>query len=601
VQSPKPHPRTTQSTWDGSGGGIFIVDPDLAAPGALQLQLALDWYAGRGFLHEGERVEQERQRLSMSWVLLEHLEIYSSLLNRSTFFESPDGVISSPHTLGDSTVGAKVGGKVTPFLRLGLDVRLLMRNDITARAGLFPNLSFGVRGSVAFDLRRIANPAPLIVRLNLDYLFDGSSRLLPDHEQRLPTRNERFGYAIAAADLFTLGWGVAVPLGLAPWLSLEPIVDYRLGIPVGSTACELTPSEDACFPGTRPPFATWPMNIALGVRAVHPGSGASMLIGTDIGLSGIHSFSNEVAPNPPYRFLVAFGVGLDFNPLAARKSGTPPARTLAGRVHDEASGEPLAGVLIRVSGRPTALVSDAGGYFELVDPAPGALELALSEANHAPGRCFALIPETGTSAPLRCVLGSWTGLLKIGVHEPGGDPVQGAQVELTGPSLRTGTTDAAGELELNELEPGEYELRIQSESHLQQRAQLQIAPPHRKKLEITLFPKPRTSMATLHSSEIRAPALRFAKNTANPLPEARIALAEIADLLLHTPSIERVRISGYGGRLAAPRAQAVERELIAAGVAKARIEVADDVADRVVIRVVATTQAGGTPAEVTAE
>jgi outer membrane protein OmpA-like peptidoglycan-associated protein len=561
----------------------------MAAPGALQLQLALDWYAGRGFLHEDERVEQERLRLSMSWVLLEHLEIYSSLSNRSTFLESPEGVISSPHTLGDAVVGAKFGGKATAFLRLGLDVRLLMRNDIEARAWVFPNLGLGVRGSVAFDLRRIANPAPMIVRLNLDYLLDGSARLLPDHDQRLPTRNERFGYAIASANMFTLGWGVAVPLAVVPWLSLEPIVDYRLGIPMGSTSCPPTPSEDTCVPGTRPPFATWPMNLAIGVRAVHPGSGASMLLGVDIGLSGIHRFSNEVVPNPPYRFLLAFSAALDFNPLPAREPVSDPAPKLVGRVHDQASGEPLAGVLIRISGRQTALVSDPGGYFELVDPPPGALELALSEANHAPGRCFTVIQETGPSEPLRCVLGAWTGLLKVEVHDPTGEPVEGAQIELSGPSLRKGSTDAAGELNLNDLEPGAYEVRVESESHLQQRTQVQIAPPHRKKLEITLFPRSRTPMAVLRPTEIRAPALRFAKNTANPLPEARIALAEIADLLLHTPSIQRVRISGYGGRLALERARTVERELIAAGVAKARIEVADDIADRMIIRVVGVT------------
>jgi outer membrane protein OmpA-like peptidoglycan-associated protein len=76
--------------------------------------------------------------------------------------------------------------------------------------------------------------------------------------------------------------------------------------------------------------------------------------------------------------------------------------------------------------------------------------------------------------------------------------------------------------------------------------------------------------------------IRFALDSAAPLPESDIPLDDIASLLLGEPSIELVRIEGhadapgtsrYNLDLSLKRAQAVKERLVALGVAPERLEV----------------------------
>jgi outer membrane protein OmpA-like peptidoglycan-associated protein len=581
------------NSWEGSSGGIFVVDPGMGAPGDVQLQLAIDWFAGRAFLYSGDRVEQERQHLSVSWVVVERLQLYGSLQNRATTVAAAPGIRVSLHGLGDVTLGAKFGAALAPFLRVGLDARLSLRNDIEGRAWAWPTPSAGVRGSLALDLQRLANPAPFVVRLNLDYSFDGSARLFDDHAVRLPSRAERFGLGLGRADLFTLGWGIEVPLQLARWLTLQPIIDYRLGIPLGGSSCPratagMNQPDDACFDGSGPSFASWPMSLALGVRMLPALHGVSLLLGADLGLGGTTRFANEVAPTPPYRVLFAIAYGFDFDPRASLESPLQPRRKLLGRVHDKLSGAPLPGVLVQIRGsQRAALVSDAEGYFSLSEPPLGELEFELSEANHSPGRCAVVIAEGEEDVQTRCELGAWRGELKIAVRDQAGAPVSGAQLRLRGPSRTTTMTDAAGDATLGDLEPGAYELQVDSSAHLLQRAPVQIEPPHRKRLEISLVAKSLPSRVALRKAEIRAPELRFEPNSPQLRPDARSVVAELADLLLRNDSVERVRIQGHGApELALTRAMVLKRALIEAGVDDSRVDIDEAPADRVVIHIV---------------
>jgi outer membrane protein OmpA-like peptidoglycan-associated protein len=609
------------NTFEGSSGGMFVDDPGIGEPGAVRLQLAIDTYSSSDFLYEGDSVEQDRQTLSIGWSALPVLEIWASMHARGTFSDTP--APNSLHTLGDLMLGFKVGEQLSSVLRLGGSLRFLVLNDVGEQETLIDATSIGLRGSLALDFQGLDNPVPFILRTNLDYLFDNSAKVLGDVEKRryaaltdprskrnenrhLINRVERFGLGVNRVDLFTLGLGIEVPLELADDLYLHPGVDFRLGMPVNRQGydCPFFSSDDDR--GTNAANAddtcvddagaeSWPMNLALGARVVPPLRGVTLLLGVDFGLLGTDTFVRELAPNTPFKILLVLGYDYDAEPVAPvavvapPPPPPPPTGRVFGKVSDQLTGAPIANVIVRFAGSDvTPLATGDDGRFASAALDPGEIELELSHPDYEPRQCQSQIPATGGDVEMTCSLTEKpvAGSLQGSLHDQFGAAVAGARVQITGPTTQSATSDVSGTFVASELAPGEYTVRVESDSHLVRVLRVTVDKRQQGKLEAALLARPSPSGVSLRGGEIKAKNLVFAPESTDLSAAASQAVAELADLLLRDASLRRIRIQGDGGEsLALPRALAVKQRLVDAGVPDTRIEAGTDPAPKLKISV----------------
>jgi outer membrane protein OmpA-like peptidoglycan-associated protein len=616
------------NTFEGSTGSMFIVDPGMGAPGAVRLQLGLDTYSGGSFLYDGDNVEQDRQFITASWTAIDILEIYASVQNRGSVSDLP--AQNSLHALGDTSVGVKVGTRTGSIWRFGGDARLLVQNDIGNKGTLLDATSIGLRGSIALDLQGLAHPAPFIARLNADYYFDNSAKVLADTEdtrydalknpaprsdetRNLITRVERFGLGVNRVDMFTIGLGVEVPLELSKNFFLHPMVDWRLGMPVNRQGYSCAFHSSDAKRGTNAPkaddtclddagFSSWPMSLAIGARVVPPVRGLSVLLGVDFALNGSDTFVRELAPIPPFRMLVGLSYDYDARPpppppappppppAPPAPSLPPPVGKLLGQVGDQTSGQPIAGVIVRTVGSErTPLATNENGSFVAEGLAPGAVEFELSHPDYEPRRCATTIPATGGEFSLSCTLAPLpvSGSVKLSLHDQFGAAVSGARVQLTGPSTSSAVSDASGEVAALGLAPGDYTARIESDAHLIRVLRFAIDKRQQTRLEVALVRKPAAADVQLRGKEIRANKLKFAADSAELSPEAAQSVAELADMMLRDASMRRVRIQGDGGdALALTRALTIKQRLVDAGVPDSRLEAVAEPAKKVTITVI---------------
>jgi outer membrane protein OmpA-like peptidoglycan-associated protein len=347
-----------------------------------------------------------------------------------------------------------------------------------------------------------------------------------------------------------------------------------------------TAADDTCLDDAG--SSAWPMTLAIGARVVPPVRGLSALLAGEFGLSGTDTFVRELVPTVPFRFIVAVGYDYDARPPPAPPALPPPPPPpappvkgrLIGQVTDQASGQPIADVVVRVANTNLSPVAtDQGGHFTSYELDPGEFELELSHPDYEPRRCASMIGATGGEAAVLCTLSAlpMVGSLKATVRDQFGASVSGARVQIAGPSPAVAASDMAGELVANDLQPGEYTARVESEAHLVRVARFSIERRQQTRMEIALSSKPAKPGVALKGKEIRAAKLKFAKDSAELSPDAAQAVAELADLLLREPSLRRLRIQADGGEgLALTRALAIKQRLVESGVPDIRLEAATE-------------------------
>ncbi len=608
------------NTWGGSTGGLFIDDPGIGAQGAVRLQLGLDAYSGDDFLFDGDSVEQNRQALSVSWTALGYLEFFAALHNRGTVSTVPNA--ESLHSMGDTALGVKVGGQLTDVLRLGGSLRLVMLNDVGTQEALLDATGIGLRASLAADLQGLDKPVPLIIRTNFDYYFDNSATVLEDIEdaryeaidnpldkddevRHLITRRERLGLGINRVDLFTLGIGLELPLELSEDFYLHPIADWRLGMPANrqdfncpffsSDEARGTPelgADDTCLDDAG--FESWPMQLGVGLRVVPPVRGLGVILGADFGLGGTDVFVRELAPTAPFRLILALGYDYDAQPpppqvpvLPPEPEGPPPSPTgrVTGTVTDASSAAPIAGAIVRLQGSElSALATDINGGFTSYELQIGPALFELSHPDYQAGSCAAQIGPTGGDVAVACTMAALptTGSLLGRLQDQYGASVAGATVTLTGPTTVTVSSDVAGEFRHDGLAPGEYQVRVDSPLHLLRVTKATVDTRRQSTVSVALLSKPTKGTVRRTGSQITGRALRFDGATADLTREGNLAVAELADLLLRSPDIRRVRIQGNGGeQLALTRALTIKQRLVDAGVSDARLEAVGEPSGRV--------------------
>jgi len=597
------------STLDGGSGGMLIEDPAIGEQGAVRFQLSIDTFSGDAFLYDGDTVEQDRQQLSVSWSALRLLQVFASLHNRATITDEPSP--NSVHSLGDIAFGAKFGGDVGQIGRLAGSLRLSLMGDLGDGSALLDATSIGLRASGAIDLQKLDEPVPFIARLNVDYLFDNSAKVVEEIEtlrykslvmpestanetRNLVSRVERFGLGINRVDLLTVGVGVEVPLELATDFFLHPMLEYRLGLPINRQGYDCAyrsadkdrgtsaGADDTCIDDAG--FSSFPMTLALGLRAVPPVRGISVMIGADIGLSGTDTFVRELAPTPPVRLMFALGYDFDARPEAPPPAPPPPppppppTGRIAGQVLDQVTNQPIAGAVVRFVGLELSPVaSDARGAFTSYELDPGSVALELSHPDYETGTCAASIPAEGGDVGVACTLQALprTGTLTLSVRDLLGGGVAGARVQLSGPSTVPMTTDPSGEAHVADLAAGDYTARIETATHLMRFVHVTVAARQETRAEAVLISRPAKSAVTQRGQELRVAGLAFTEGTAELTAGSMPALAELADLLLRDSLGRRVRIAGDGGEtLALSRALAIKQALVDAGVPDGRIDVA---------------------------
>jgi hypothetical protein len=117
-------------------------------------------------------------------------------------------------------------------------------------------------------------------------------------------------------DTLSIGLGVEAPLSLGDEASLHPLLEWRLGLPVnrrgfdcpfGSESGIGTDQSEADSCAGDAGFASWPSQLAVGVRIAPPVRGLSLTLGAEIGTSGTRDFVHELAPTSP--LVVMFSIG----------------------------------------------------------------------------------------------------------------------------------------------------------------------------------------------------------------------------------------------------------------------------------------------------
>lgn len=329
------------STREGTTGGLWIEEPSSGAPGAVRLQLALDIAPEDDFAETGNDVGRTDKAITASWTALEMLEVYGVLEDRSTSFEAPadDSIYSQ-----GSTLGFKVWKSLERIWSFGGGLRFGFNNQPGSSAPLLKATNIDVRAGVSADLQDAPVKLPLIARFNLDYLFDNSAALVEDEENaryaaleassggaalpRNETRNlisrvERYAFDLNRVDRFTLGLGVEAPLSIGREASLHPLLEYRIGVPINRQDfdCAIvrgTPNDGDAASGddclATAGIASWPMNLALGMRVVPPVRGLTFLVALDLGLTGTDRFVRELSPNAPFSLTIALGYDYDARP-----------------------------------------------------------------------------------------------------------------------------------------------------------------------------------------------------------------------------------------------------------------------------------------------
>lgn len=622
------------NTWEGGTGGLYLEDPGIGEPGAVRLQLGLSIFSGGDFFYEGDDVEQNQQSFKLSVTALEVLEFHAGLLNRGTSStipypeESMAPSTSSLHSFADLSFGAKLGFKLGPVVRLGGDLRILTRSDVGPEQAMLDSTSLGIRADLAFDLQGMQSPWPLIIRLNIDYLFDNSSNIIEDIEDQryaslpspmpesdepahLVSRVERYGLNVNRVDMFTPAVGLELPLTLTDDFYFHPLVEYRIGMPVNRDGydCPFFSGEDDR--GSNNPGAddtclddagidAWPMTLALGARIVPPIRGVSFLLGFDIGLTGTSAFVRELAPTSPFKAMFAFGYDYDARPAppppapivlpAPVAEPAPVVGRVSGTIVDAATSAPIPGVVVALPGTEhTPLATNIAGRFTTYELAPGPVQLELTHPDYQPGTCAATIGATGGNVDVACTLSALpiAGSLAASARDAFGGPLAGVRVVLVGPSTLSSTTDADGEARFAELQPGEYQARFESDAYLMRVTRFSVSKREPAALELALVAKPAKPTVTVKPPAVTARALKFEAASTVLSVGGSQALAELADYLLRNPAAGRLRVQCDGEEgLALSRATVIKQGLLDLGVADAAVETVGEPAPRVTLTLV---------------
>jgi outer membrane protein OmpA-like peptidoglycan-associated protein len=619
------------NSWEGGSGGIRLIDPTTGAPGSARFQMLFSGFGGREYLNAHDEVQQVSDTLSVSWTALSGFEIFGSYTYRGTesrFIEvaSNGSEMRRQKTyavMGNALLGFKYGGKVSKVLNLGGDLNFLLPNKEGSIMPGFGALGVRLRASANTDLQELESPVPLILRLNIGYLFDQSAELIKNIEntrynnldykynkhyevRHLITRLERFALNINRVDLFTLGLGAEMPrLRLVDEFYVHPLLEWNIGIPSnrGGYICPSRKTKDgdiAPVPGAPTGYiddkcladegiGAIPMTLDLGMRIVTSVRGLSALAGASIGLAGTSTFIRELAPTAPYQIIGAISYDYDARPPEADIKviehvvdiPPPPKGRVMGLVVAHGTNVPVEGAAVQIGESDLSpVMTRTDGRFVTYELDPGAIQLAVSHPQFEQGLCLATIADKGGDASVTCALvpAPVESTLRGRVIDNFGIAVAGASVFLSGANSYKFTTEQDGLFD-QKVTPGQYSARVEAPGFLERTDSFTVAPSSSASVDILVVRRPAISNVSQKGNTIRLSGdLAFARGSSQVPAEGTVLLADLTDYLQRNPQIRKIKVEGPTDRdttstaLALDRADAIKRLLVGFGIAPERVE-----------------------------
>lgn len=169
------------------------------------------------------------------------------------------------------------------------------------------------------------------------------------------------------------------------------------------------------------------------------------------------------------------GTTLTFSPALLSESSTPPTEaTVLGMVQDASTGQPLAGVELKLLDSVMNAVTDANGYFTLPGLAPGQWQLQLNLAGYSTMVLGMTVPG-GTSdlGTIRLTSIGSDGSTLVGVVSDSvtGMPLIGATVAIDseGKSVRTA---ADGSYRIEGIEPSDFMVKVSATGYISQQGRI---------------------------------------------------------------------------------------------------------------------------------
>ncbi len=598
----------------GPVGGVHVVDAASGQPGTFRTQIAAQLFRKNGFLLPRDQHRRVGGVLSLSATPIDHLELAAALTTYSN--ESTEDSREVFQVVGDMHLFAKTYYSILPILTVGGDAELALLNGVGGIGITGPGTSVGLRASVSSDLRKLAQPLPLLLRYGLRYYFDNSANIAEstenarykslgnassrkDEYRHLLSDVERFSFQVNRVDMLSMSFGVEAPFELAGGWGLHPIAEWGMGIPVNRQDYDClipqSPADrDSCLKDAG--FAAWPSTATFGLRVLpsfHPSlRGLSALLAFDVATSGHKRTVRELAPNAPYDLIFSLAYAYDTRtpkPVVIEKHvkvAAEPDRLahILGEVIDRETALAVPRAIVHFEGKDlTDLATNEQGRFTSYPLDPGKQVLKISATQYETASCEATIVSGGADQTLRCVLVPLPKLggVKGSVRSEAGLPIPGAIVRISGGTGNFPTTDAQGMFEKSDLPAGMYQAQIEAEGYLFKQVSFEVVRSQISTPQIVLTPIPSRPQAALSAKAIVIKRqVQFVTSSADIRPESNALMAEIADVLLRNPQVQHLEIQGHtddvgndgvNEELSQRRAEAVRTWLIAAGVAANRM------------------------------
>ncbi len=613
------------NTYYGPVGGVFVVDAGSGAPKSFRLQLMGDLMVKKDYLYNNDKDRYGGGALSLGVTPIEHLEFNAAIASRSNYNSK-----TSPTVLqasNDLYFGVKSYGEVVPGFTLGGDAQLAILSALGDVGTNSAATSVGLRGNMSFDLRKMTKAeAPLQLRLNVGYVFNNSAKLIEsterarlrnleamsggmidrvDEYRHLVRRDERLGLGIDRVDHLTIAAGAEIPIETSKRFAIHPIAEWGLEIPINRQDFDCpyprlangnkVPGADSCLGQEN--VTVWRQRVTLAARIYPVLPGLNLLAGVDIGVGGSTYFVQELAPNLPYRIMLAASYAADLAPKPAvvkevEKRVEVPVQVVApeGRLRGIVveQGTPGIGVpdaKIAFPGRTlNPLLANPDGTFVTYALAPSEVQLEVEADGYRPGTCGAVIPPEGGEIPVTCEL---VALPRVGavagqvVSAVDGSPVPGIALQLIGPAMHSVVTDPAGHFREQDLPPGDYTARIEQEGYLISVTPFVVKVRSETELRIPVLPTPKSSSVKVQKDRLQIRGnIFFTTGTAEIESRSEPLLIEIADVLMRNPELLEVEVRGHtddvgsaeaNRELSERRADAVKNWLVKAGVERERL------------------------------
>jgi outer membrane protein OmpA-like peptidoglycan-associated protein len=348
--------------------------------------------------------------LTLSATLTKWLEAYAATgaYGNSDSANQP----SLLQVFGDTQLGLKAFYAISPVFHVGgvAELDLVNGSGAVGLTGAGTGAKFRALGTA--DLRGLQSQLPLRFSLNLTYTIDDSAQVVSAYEAATDapvTRIERFGLEFNRVDHFDIGLGGEAFLANGV---VRPFVEYSMLIPVNRQGYQCNPinaSLDGCLAGD----AVVPSKVSFGSRFFPWKHGFSVLAAVDVGVTGVHTFIEEVMPEPPYMLYLGLGWAIDTKDrpdvwttkTVERLVGPKPMGQLRGFVHPRDKTDGIADAIVAFDDHPevTSRVSGADGHFAVPVP-PGSYKLVVHAKGYRDGACGGAMGPTPDDVTVDCPL-----------------------------------------------------------------------------------------------------------------------------------------------------------------------------------------------------